>query len=621
MDCWIDSASLSFDNSFQDVCSRGFKIPTKGLRVSLGNLGIPGISPSDETRESATISNARVAAGRRLFEFILCKSGVGRSVVLNNEEELLSERFELPVGYDSVFLKSTSDRNEISHSTAPPSGTLLNKNAPPGLAASLAIAHDDSHGDASLIPARSFRHDYVIFDTSQVLPMFSVQFIFDPTLPEHLLAHLCDSCNKEAATLWCAADSAALCPDCDEYLHSRNKLTRRHVRVSINEREAPPPPCKEHIGEKMTLYCPSCRIPLCRVCRSHGSHSSGPSALHRIVLLKDAYAAALADTADMPTPADFLLAPGGGGSVDEATAKIDRSLTAVNSLLEAPSSSGGGGPQKGSQTAINLAKRRQWIEEQLQVLDDVLRTVRANTLEAEERTIVILEDALKELQEETEHDMSRLLGDQIEIRRQLDQLGWANSFLNDLRNVLPAADFLYSWLRHCRLTEELSTLGVSTFPEVQLYDLRIEGGVHLLSEAALRQQTALQRQRALEVSHQTASNWANQEREMRNTISSQHRRGASTSMNNSKGDANLGEFNATDKTRHVGSSMNVRPIGGEGQPDNQNPQNLNNSGNFLGNTGASSRRDPSNLRGGLGSGTQRNGALASTEGVLNNALL
>eukprot|EP00388_Colpodella_angusta_P008078 GDKJ01022330.1.p1 GENE.GDKJ01022330.1~~GDKJ01022330.1.p1 ORF type:complete len:650 (+),score=104.67 GDKJ01022330.1:104-1951(+) len=554
MDTWVDAASLSFDNSLQDVCSRGFKVPTKGLRVSLGNLGIPGISPPDNSQESYAISNARVAAGRRLFEFILCKAGIGRSIVLNSEEELLSDRFELPIGYDSVFLKSQKEKEELNRSTAPPSATLLNKGAPPGLAASLAIAAENENSlSPALIPARSFRHDYVVFDTSQVLPMFAVQFVFDPTSPESLLARLCDSCNQEAASLWCAADQAALCPECDEYIHSRNKLTRRHVRVSINERETPPPPCPEHKDELMTLYCPSCRLALCRQCRSHGTHSYGPAALHRIVLLKDAYASAVADTAEVPSVADFILGAGNGGSVAEATNKRDRSLSAVHSILEGPS---GGGTdasdsiQKASQSALALSKRRQWIEEQLQVLDDIERTVRANTIEAEERTIAILEDALKELQDETEKDMSRLLSDQIEIRRQLDQLDWADSFLHELQGVIPAADFLYAWLRHCRLTEELSTLGVSTFPEVQLYDLRIEGGVHLLTEAALRQQTALQRQRALEVAHQTSSQWAAQERSLQtNELQSRS------------------QNQTMDNTRHVlNDNASARPVTKAGPP-------------------------------------------------------
>ncbi|XP_022978974.1 B-box zinc finger protein 18-like isoform X1 [Cucurbita maxima] len=51
---------------------------------------------------------------------------------------------------------------------------------------------------------------------------------------------LCDSCETAAATLFCAADEAALCTACDAKVHMCNKLASRHVRVGLaNPSEVP----------------------------------------------------------------------------------------------------------------------------------------------------------------------------------------------------------------------------------------------------------------------------------------------------------------------------------------------------------------------------------------------
>ncbi|XP_047314858.1 B-box zinc finger protein 18-like [Impatiens glandulifera] len=44
---------------------------------------------------------------------------------------------------------------------------------------------------------------------------------------------LCDSCESAAAILFCAADEAALCRDCDDKIHTCNKLASRHIRVGL----------------------------------------------------------------------------------------------------------------------------------------------------------------------------------------------------------------------------------------------------------------------------------------------------------------------------------------------------------------------------------------------------
>ncbi|KAK1261287.1 putative salt tolerance-like protein [Acorus gramineus] len=44
---------------------------------------------------------------------------------------------------------------------------------------------------------------------------------------------ICDVCESAPASLFCAADEAALCHACDEKVHMCNKLASRHVRVGL----------------------------------------------------------------------------------------------------------------------------------------------------------------------------------------------------------------------------------------------------------------------------------------------------------------------------------------------------------------------------------------------------
>ena len=59
-------------------------------------------------------------------------------------------------------------------------------------------------------------------DAAQVLPQYLVQFTFTPSASGD--ARPCDVCGENTATLFCSADSAYLCDDCDVETHSANKL-------------------------------------------------------------------------------------------------------------------------------------------------------------------------------------------------------------------------------------------------------------------------------------------------------------------------------------------------------------------------------------------------------------
>lgn len=48
-----------------------------------------------------------------------------------------------------------------------------------------------------------------------------------------MASRLCDSCRSAAATLYCRADAAFLCGECDGKIHTANKLASRHERVLL----------------------------------------------------------------------------------------------------------------------------------------------------------------------------------------------------------------------------------------------------------------------------------------------------------------------------------------------------------------------------------------------------
>ncbi|KAK9698192.1 hypothetical protein RND81_08G087900 [Saponaria officinalis] len=79
-------------------------------------------------------------------------------------------------------------------------------------------------------------------------------------------AKLCDSCKSTAATLFCRADSAFLCPSCDTLIHSANKLASRHPRVWL---------CDVCEQSPASVTCKADAAHLCSSC-DRDIHSANP---------------------------------------------------------------------------------------------------------------------------------------------------------------------------------------------------------------------------------------------------------------------------------------------------------------------------------------------------------
>lgn len=130
---------------------------------------------------------------------LLCRVGVGRAFVLDDVD---GERV-IPPGYDSLYVHTPVDTDGDGKVSADEF--------------EIAATHAGR-------PSEAYSHSYVICDGTQVLPAYLVQFKFVRSTGEG--DRPCDVCESSRATLFCAADNAYLCTDCDEETHSANKLVR-----------------------------------------------------------------------------------------------------------------------------------------------------------------------------------------------------------------------------------------------------------------------------------------------------------------------------------------------------------------------------------------------------------
>ncbi|KAK8513488.1 hypothetical protein V6N13_002225 [Hibiscus sabdariffa] len=83
-----------------------------------------------------------------------------------------------------------------------------------------------------------------------------------------MASKLCDSCKSATATLFCRADSAFLCSNCDSKIHAANKLASRHARVWLCE------VCEQAPAH---VTCKADAAALCVIC-DRDIHSANPLA-------------------------------------------------------------------------------------------------------------------------------------------------------------------------------------------------------------------------------------------------------------------------------------------------------------------------------------------------------
>ena len=102
-----------------------------------------------------------------------------------------------------------------------------------------------------------------------------------------------------------------------------------------------------------------------------------------------------------------------------------------------------------------LEGRRASIMEHLSGLDDKLRDVQENSKEVEALLYKMLQDSMIKLQDETLMKVKVILGEKLELNRQLQQMDWIQSLLNKSQDRLGQVEFLNVWSRHAKLRSDL----------------------------------------------------------------------------------------------------------------------------------------------------------------------
>jgi len=262
---WVPVSELGAADSVQAICQNGFRVGHRGVSFHIGNVRLPGThgyGKDTHMGRSVRSRGRNLPQGRRLYEFLLCRVGVGRSYLIESVDQ--AESLDMPPEYDSFFVRHDTNADK---------------------------AEEEHFG---VYPRHMLHHEYIVRDAAQALPLYFLHFEYDPEAEEKLALPLCDACGTQAAKLYCEADDANFCPSCDTRVHAVNTIARNHTRVEVNRRpNRAKGACPEHLETEADEYCTECRRPLCVHCRQLGSHSAGEAAKHKRVPLMEAYHHAL----------------------------------------------------------------------------------------------------------------------------------------------------------------------------------------------------------------------------------------------------------------------------------------------------------------------------------------
>jgi len=171
-----------------------------------------------------------------------------------------------------------------------------------------------------------------------------------------------------------------------------------------------------------------------------------------------------------------------------AAAATEKMLTDIGSSYDAALSA--------SRAADPLFEdRKKSVNTALATIDVKLAEIQANSRSIEEDLYAKLQAAMFQLQEETQRKMNALLSEELELRRQLGQIDWAEGFTTTLQETLPPMTFVSAWERQMALKDSLyASLGgkVSTkaLDEIKA-DIVLSGSLDVSTKATkLAQQTA-----------------------------------------------------------------------------------------------------------------------------------
>lgn len=216
---------LEGSDAEESIIQQGFQIGNEGLRFCVGRM-------PDQVKP--------LAEGVHHRRVMLCKVALGRAY---NATEEFARIAPVPEGYDSFLLDSEVEKG----------------------------------------------FEFLLKEGSQVLPCHLLTFEYDSQLEQRSRQQAsCDNCEREVATVYCAADNASLCAGCDSQLHS-SKLTSRHHRTPLSSGPQAFAACPSHNDRQVEFFCPTCSKPVCVLCKMTGHHAAGDAARHRLITVQEAF--------------------------------------------------------------------------------------------------------------------------------------------------------------------------------------------------------------------------------------------------------------------------------------------------------------------------------------------
>jgi rubredoxin len=375
----VAAEDISSNITLGSICDKGYPDIAEGVRVKVGNVPLP-----TGYLNAGTDGTRKQGRGRRMFEVLICRVIVGKSYVMDEQET----KSDITTGRRSGIEELSPDYDSILIRPGPHDGEMH------ALTVSAATPSSLTKG---YLPPHTFCQSYILRNGDQVLPMFVCRFEIDTDKDEPLALIPCQNCDANAATIWCAADSAALCPDCDESHHSVNRLTQRHIRVPINERP----------------------------------RESGPCAIR----------------ADLPAE---LWSDNMGIAVSKETQKEHFPTTKFDDIADSYKSS----IRLARREDDDFEAIKENLLSRIKAQDESIGMVERMFSDAEELTYRKIADALQRALQITEKKISILIDEEKKIQEKVQFLQWSEELLQPYAHVTPPPEWLDLWLTHYRMVRQ-----------------------------------------------------------------------------------------------------------------------------------------------------------------------
>lgn len=196
---------------------------------------------------------------------------------------------------------------------------------------------------------------------------------------------------------------ANLCSDCDINVHN-TKILQRHKRTPIGKGADVFGLCRIHTDQKIEFFCAQCHLPVCVHCKMVGHHSAGEASKHKLVSVVEAF-----DT-----------------------------VTKESKIRD--------------QVLVN---RRSTIQKQVSVIHQRAKQVENMKAQLEAEIERVYKLALNSLNYHIQSKLLVLLGDEIELKRQDQEIDSLEKFLEYQQSSADMYHLLFNWSKHQQIRQEL----------------------------------------------------------------------------------------------------------------------------------------------------------------------